>query len=73
MQGTARQQGDALKEALEARGRALGSAQARRLAASLLALAEHGRLTADLPQDDAEGPHLYNMGPSNYEEAKKTA
>jgi len=59
--------GEAVREAMSARGRELQIADARRLALALLALAE-----ADLlePADDAdsERPHVYNMGPFDYRE-----
>ncbi len=57
--------GEALQRALDARGCALQSAQARALALELLRLCELGLL---VPVDDpAERPHVYNMGPSKYE------
>jgi hypothetical protein len=61
--------GEALQRAMSARGRELELADARRLALALLALVE-----ADLlePAEDAESerPHVYNMGPSKYENGK---
>ena len=56
--------GEALNRALGERGCALSSADARALALELLRLCELGLL---VPADDpAEGPPVYNMGPSKY-------
>jgi hypothetical protein len=58
--------GEALREAMSARGRDPQIADARRLALALLSLTE-----ADLPvpaeDADSRRAHVYNMGPSKYE------
>ena len=61
--------GDGIREALAARGRAIPSADARRLALALLALAEADLLEV-VPEEEEPWPHVYNMGPSKYEDGK---
>jgi hypothetical protein len=61
--------GEALQKALAARGCALESADARRLALALLALADRGLLTSS--EDHSPRPHVYNMGPSKCRPAQK--
>ena len=60
-----RELGEDLREALAARGRALDSAQARRLALALLDLVRSGLLEPVPADEPPEGAHVYNMGPSN--------
>ena len=58
--------GEGLRESLAARGRAISGADARRLALALLSLAEAG-LLEPVPESEEPRPHVYNMGPYEYE------
>jgi hypothetical protein len=64
--GARREIGEGLRESLAARGRAISSADARRLSLALLSLAEAG-LLEPVPESEDERPHVYNMGPLKYE------
>ena len=61
-----REIGEGLRESLAARGRAISGADARRLSLALLSLAEAG-LLEPVPGSEDERPHVYNMGPYEYE------
>ena len=58
--------GEGLRESLAASGRAISSADARRLALALLSLAQAG-LLEPVPESEEVRPHVYNMGPFKYE------
>jgi hypothetical protein len=65
--------GEDLREALAARGRALSSAQARRLALALLDLVRADLLVPATDDAPSGRPHVYNMGPFKYKNKQEEA